>query len=221
MKVFAAIWCVTMLLSVAVHAQAIPSWRVEATVGISHFQQQVKQEVGGITGNRLVDETAVGLHVSGAYTLYEYIAVGVFARAERGNRHAARFAGFDSEGRTQVRDAVGGHFAELWLGPVVQLRWKLLSLDIGYGAMGVRSDDARQDLPSSTGDTEAAFTTHPALAWLAALRANVPIVENLDAVLAVEYRFRYYTQRGGNSLVGNIEHGTQSITPLLGVAYRW
>lgn len=213
--------CLYVLLSVAVCAQETPLWHVEAAIGISHFQQQVKQEVGGVTGNRLVDETALGLHVAGTYSVHDIVAVGVFARAERGNRHAARFAGFDSEGRTQVRDAVGGHFAELWLGPLVQLRWKLLSLDIGYGAVGIRSDDARQDIPSSTGDTESALTTKPALAWLVALRANVPVVDRLDAVLAVEYRFRYYTERGGNPLVGNIEHGTQSITPLLGVAYRW
>lgn len=216
-----AIWCLCAVLSATAYAEENPLWRVEADMSISHFQQQVKQEIGGVSGNRLVDETAIGLHATGLYSLQDFLAVGVFVRADRGNRHAARFAGFDSEGRTQVRDAIGGHFTELWVGPLAQLRWKLLSLDIGYGALGMRTDDARHDLPSSTGDTESALATNPAVAWLAALGANVPVVDNIDIVLKIEYRFRYYTKRGGNPLAENIEHGTQSISPLLGVAYRW
>lgn len=196
-------------------------WRVEAGVSFSHFQQQVKQEVGDERGERLVDETQLGLFVSGIYRLHELLAVGVFLEADRGNRHAARFAGFDDAGKTVVSGRVGGHYTEFWFGPLLQFRWNYLFFDAGYGLVGIRSDDARTDLPSATGDTESAFTTHPVIAGLLALGASVPVVDRLDVVLKAEYRFRYYTERGGEPLMGDIEHGTQSIAPLLGIAFRF
>ena len=216
------LWCL-LISSVAVTPLAAQDndWRVEAGITFSHFQQQVKQEVGDTRGHRLVDETQLGLYLSGTYRLHDNIAVGLFLEADRGNRHNARFAGFDAERKTQVRDLIGGHYTEFWFGPVVQFRWKQLFLDAGYGLVGFRSDDARTDLPSTTGDIESALTTHPVIAGLIAIGANVPIVDRLDVVLKAEYRFRYYTERDGNPLAGDIEHGTQSIAPVLGIAYHF
>lgn len=196
-------------------------WRVEAGVTFSHFQQQVKQEVGDERGERLVDETQLGLYLSGTYRLHDILAVGLFVEADRGNRHNARFAGFDDEGRTQTTGLVGGHYTEFWFGPLLQFRWRQLFLDAGYGLVGVRTDDARTDLPSTTGDMESALTTHPVISGLIALGIGVPVIDQLDVVLKAEYRFRYYTERDGNALAGDIEHGTQSIIPVLGVAYRF
>ena len=216
------LWClVVCVVSAAPLSAQGADWRVEAGVTFSHFQQQVKQEVGDKRGDRLVDETQLGLYLSGTYRLHDNIAVGLFLEADRGNRHNARFAGFDEEGTTQIDNLVGGHYTEFWFGPLVQFRWRQLFLDAGYGLVGIRSDDARTDLSSTTGDTESALTTHPLIAGLIAIGANIPIVGRLDAVLKAEYRFRYYTGRDGNPLAGDIEHGTQSIAPVLGVAYRF
>jgi hypothetical protein len=56
---------------------------------------------------------------------------------------------------------------------------------------------------------------------LISLGANVPITESLEIILKAEYRPRYYSKRGGEPIVGNIEHGTQSIAPLIGLAWTW
>lgn len=197
------------------------SWRVEAGVTFRHFQQQVKAEVGQPRGDRLVNEFELGALLSGMYRVHEYLSVGAFVRIDRGERLLARFAGFDATGRTQVKDALGGLYTEFWVGPLLHSRWKQLSLEIGFAPIGVRNDMARTDLPSSTGDTEAAFSLHPTIAWLLSLGANVPLADHLELIVKVEYRPRYYSKRGGNPIVGDIEHGTQSVAPLIGLAWKW
>jgi len=202
-------------------AQEQRLWRAEGGVTFRHFQQQVKAEVGQPRGDRLVNEFELGLLLSGSYSVHEYVSIGAFMRVDRGERLAARFAGFDASGRTTVKDAVGGLYTELWLGPLVQATWKQLSVEVGFAPFGLRDDMARADLPSATGDTESSFTLHPTIAWMFAVGANVPLAETIDVFLKVEYRPRYYSKRGGNPIVGEIEHGTQSVVPVFGVGFRW
>jgi len=209
------------VLSSSMYAQSPTPWRLEGGMTFRHFQQQVKAEVGQPRGDRLVNEFELGALVSGLYELHEYVAVGLFLRADRGERFAAQFDGFDASGKTKTKDAIGGLYSELWLGPLVQLRWKQLSLDLGYAPIGIRDDMARSDLPSASGDTESAFTLHPTIAWVISLGANVPLSESFDVILKAEYRPRYYSKRGGDPIVGNIEHGTQSIAPLIGIGWRF
>ncbi len=197
------------------------SWRVEGALTFSHFQQQVKQKIGGETGEKLVNEFQIGLGLSGTYRIMDFLAAGLHLRLDRGERSAARFEGFDGNGATQVTGQTGGTYSELWFGPLVQFSWKGLMAEVGYGAIGIRNDDARDDLPSSSGSTEDAFTTSPAVAWLLGLGGNIPVCENLDAVIKVEYRVRYYTQRGREDILDGVEHGTQSIAPLVGVAWHF
>jgi hypothetical protein len=195
-------------------------WRVEGGVTISHFQQQVKRAVGDVRGQRLVNEFHLGLALSGGYRIHEYIHAGMFVRADRGERYLARFNGFDAQGRTQTKDGIGGTYSELWIGLLLQLQWKQLSLDLGYAPYGSRLDNARGDIPNDDGITDGAFSLHPTIAWLISLGGNFSLVDNLDAVIKIEYRPRYYSKRGGVTLLNDIEHGTQSIVPVFGIAYR-
>ncbi len=196
-------------------------WRTEGGITFSHFQQQVKQEIGGTQGERLVNETSLGVLLSGSYAILDWLEGGLYIRTDIGERSAGRFAGFDSLGSTEVTGQVGGSFSEFWAGPFVRASWKSLSAEIGYGAVGLRSDDARTDLPSASGDTASTFTTSPVVAWMIALGANVPITTNLDLFVKAEYRVRYYVERGGEDILTGIEHGTQSIAPVIGIGYRW
>ncbi|HLF19374.1 MAG TPA: hypothetical protein VI704_01160, partial [Bacteroidota bacterium] len=148
-------------------------------------------------------------------------SAGLFLQFDRGNRLAAMFDGFNNEGRTITKDKVGGDFSEIWFGPLMRLHWKKLFAEGGYGMMGNRMDEARTDLASSTGDTTSSFSFHPAIALLAAIGAGVAITDNLDLIVRMEYRLRYYTKRGGNTLGNNIEHGTQNITPFVGISWKF
>jgi hypothetical protein len=196
-------------------------FRVEASLTFSHFQQQVKTELGGARGERLVNEFQIGIGGVGTYRFHDNIAAGLFLRLDRGQRNAGQFAGFDAEGRTVLQNAIGGTYLEFWFGPVIQLSWRMTILEIGYAIVGVRSDKGRNDLPATSGSIDGSFSVNPSVAWLLALGGNVPLDDALDLVLKVEYRIRYYNRRGGESLAGSIQHGTQSLVPLVGIVWKW
>lgn len=219
MKSFIAVFWIVSFINITLTAQEL--WRVEGGVTFRHFQQQVKAEVGQPRGDRLVNEFELGALLSGTYRVHEYLSVGAFVRVDRGERLQARFSGFDATGRTQVKDALGGLYTEFWIGPLLQGRWRQMSLEVGFAPIGRRNDMARTDLPSSTGDTDGSFTLHPRIAWLFSLGANVPLADHFDLILKAEYRPRYYSKRGGNAIAGGIEHGTQSVAPLIGLAWKW
>lgn len=210
---------------VAVHSlpcqQQATSWRTEGGISVSHFQQQVKRAVGDVRGQRLVNEFELGALLSGSYRIHEFVHLGIFARADRGERFLARFNGFDAEGRTQTKDGVGGTYTEFWIGPLVQLHWKQLTLDLGFAPYGYRNDNARDDIPNVSGSTDGSFSLHPTIAWLVSLGGSFSLLEQLETTIKVEYRPRYYSQRGGDDLANNVEHGTQSVVPIIGVACQF
>lgn len=217
---FTALTLLTVMLTVAAPAIAQTPWTVEGLVTVSHFQQQVKAEVGDPRGERLVYEYEFGVMASGLYRLLPYLSAGAFARADAGRREAARFDGFAPDGTTQVAGRVGGPYTEFWAGPMLRGHWRRVSLDVGYALIGVRSDDGRPDLPNESGATSGAFSTHPTIAWLVSAGGSIPLIERLDLALRLEYRGRYYHRRGGEPLASNIDHGTQSIAPMVGVSWR-
>lgn len=211
----------TLISSYSLTAQTEQPWRAEAGITFSHFQQQIKQEIGGERGERLVNETSIGLLLTGSHDILEWLSAGLYVRLDAGERNAARFSAFDSLGRALTTGMLGGNFTEFWAGPFVRASWKSLSAEIGYGAIGIRNDDGRADLPSASGDTTASFRTSPVVAWMAGLGATVPVNQDLDVFIRAEYRVRYYVERNGEDILNGAEHGTQSFTPVIGVGYRW
>lgn len=208
-------------LPISLQSQSDYPLKVDAGITFSHFQQQVKEEIGGARGERLVDETSLGLALSGSYALLQWLDGGIFLRGDVGNRIAARFNGFDSAGGTVTTGEVGGSFSELWVGSFLRTSWKSLSAELGYALIGTRSDAGRSDLPSTSGDTTSSFTTSPTVAWMITLGGAVPITEQLHFFVEAEYRVRYYVQRGGEDILTGVEHGTQSLAPIIGIRYVW
>ena len=201
-------------------AQDSTPWSVEGGITISHFQQQVKSEIGGSKGDELVNNFEFGLIATGTYSFNKYFAAGLFTRFDTGERNMANFDGFDAEGKTTVKNKVGGSYNEFWLGMMVRGMWKQFTLDVGYAPVGFRKDDARTDLPSTLGNISDSFETHPSIAWLIALGGNISVGETIDIFIKVEYRVRYYNKRGGEKLEGDVNLGSQSIAPIIGVAFK-
>jgi hypothetical protein len=54
-----------------------------------------------------------------------------------------------------------------------------------------------------------------------AVGGGVPVTELLQVVIRVEYRIRYYNRRVAGALQNDINHGTQNITPFIGVAWAF
>ncbi|MFN3199500.1 MAG: hypothetical protein ACE366_13935 [Bradymonadia bacterium] len=196
------------------------SWRFDVGLTLSRFEQQVKSEIGGARGERLVEESRLGAVTYATWHAWGPLSVGGFLQYDAGTRRAGRFEGLDENNMTVVEGEVGGGFSELWLGPVVRGQWKQLYLELGYGLLGRRTDDARGDLPNTAGNVDDALETSPTVAWMFGLGAHVPITETLDVALRVNYRIRYYDQRGGKPLVDELVHGTQDITPFIGLSWR-
>jgi hypothetical protein len=186
---------------------------------ISHFQQQIKQKVGDPRGERLVHENEFGFLFSGRYHFNDNLSAGLFFRTDFGKREAALFDGFDSDGKTKVKNRIGGNYFEFWFGPEIMLHWKQLFAEIGYGLVGIRNDDGRSDIPSNSGDISGSFTTSPSISWMFSLGGQIPVFKKFDIMIKVEYRLRYYNERNGEPLLNNIEHGTMNISPIIGVRF--
>ncbi len=193
--------------------------RFDLGLTFHRFEQQVKSEIGGARGERLVEESAVGLSGIATWRFWGPLSFGAFARFDSGTRNAGRFVGLDDENQTIVEGEVGGDFDELWLGPLLRAQWKMLFIELGYGALGLRNDDARGDLATADGDTDNALRTSTTVAWLAAIGGQVNVWSNLDVVFRAEYRVRYYDRRDA-PLMDELVHGTQSFSPIVGVAWR-
>ncbi len=194
--------------------------RFDGSLGFAHFQQQAKPRVGTPRGERLVEYTAFTLSLAGTYDVHRYLAVGVFAELDLGVRRAGELVGFDAEGRATIDPAIGGSYTEFWTGLGARGQWRNLFLDLGYAVFARRWDSGRDDLPASDGGTDGAFAPQLSVRWLGALGGTIDIRPSLAIVLRLEWRIRYYDERGGNPLMDGIVHGTQELRPLIGVAWR-
>ena len=128
------------------------------------------------------DFLAVAIGTShGAYKFKEVFAAGFFLQYDTGTRNTARFSGL-TNGKVQIIEKRGGAFTELWIGPYFSVSWKSLFAEIGYALIGTRTDAARDDLPSTTGNLTSAFETSPTVAWILALGGSIPIETDFDVV---------------------------------------
>ncbi len=212
----------TLLFVDVMRGQDSLRWNVEAGFTYSAFQQQVKAEVGDPRGERLVNQTEFGILLLGSFQVWEFVHVGAFAQFDRGNRHAARFNGFDAAtGKTVTKDKIGGNYREFWFGPMVRLQWKSITGETGWALAGFRDDEARTDLVGATGDTTGTFDLLPSVAFFGSLGAMVPLHEEVSLIVRFEYRLRYYKGRQGEQFRNQIEHGTQNITPYIGMSWRF
>jgi hypothetical protein len=197
-----------------------PPVRLDAGLTFSRFEQQVKTDLGGARGERLVEEFQLGFAHALTYRVWRFVHLGGFMQLDLGRREAARFAGFGADGAPVTEGRVGGRYVELWMGPLVRLEWRRVFGELGYALYGARRDDARDDLPSDTGDRTGTLRTSATVAWSFAVGGRVPLAEHLDLVLRLQYRIRYYDERRGVPLAGGAVHGTQNFTPFVGVAWH-
>ena len=208
-----------LLISSQILAQNEHEWLIESGITFNHYQAQIKAEVGDPRGERLTNNFELGLNISSSYKWNNWFASGLFLRTDWGQRELALFNGFDSDGKTTIKDKVGGTYSELWFGPMIQAFWKQLIFELGYAVVGLRKDNGRKDIPNSSGETDGVFSINPTVAWLVNVGGFITLSDALDVTIKIEYRGRYYNERGGKKLLNNIDHGTQSIVPVLGI--RW
>ncbi|MEZ4359428.1 MAG: hypothetical protein R3B48_04550 [Kofleriaceae bacterium] len=218
-RALAALVLAAVALLAPATARAEPI-RLDASLGLSRFQQQAKPRVGTPRGERLVEHNALSVATHGAWRPYRFLALGAFVEADVGQRRSGELAGFDAEGRATIEPAVGGSYAEVWAGLLLRGHWRGAFAEVGYPLLARRWDRGRADLPDERGGTDGALSPILTVRWMAALGGSVPITGCLDLTVRLEWRIRYYDQRDGVDLAGGIVHGTQEIRPLFGLAWR-
>ncbi len=201
------------------HAYQSERFRLDVALGFHRFEQQVKAEIGGEAGVPLVEETAGALGLEATYNVWKFLRFGLFAQLDVGSRYATRFDRIE-DGAPIVEERTGGRYTEIWLGPMVRFQWRGLFAQVGYGALGIRSDTARDDLPGEDGRTDGWLRVSPRIAWRFGVGVFAPVRDDLDVVLRVDYRVRYYVTRNGEPLADDLVHGTQDLTPFLGVSWH-
>ena len=193
-------------------------WVVEGGFVMLRTEQQVKAEIGGRGATALVNDVQLASGVFATARVWRFLRLGLFATFDVGRRSSATFEGLDDEGTATTVSLGGGPFTETWVGPLVQLRWRYLFGEAGWGAVAFRQDDGRGDLTAP--GTSGAFRASPRVAWMLGAGGYFPIYGAWDLMLRVTYRIRYYETRGGDDLASGVAFGQQTITPLVGITWR-
>jgi hypothetical protein len=107
------------------------------------------------------------------------------------------------------------------MGPLVRMEYRRAFVEVGYALYGARRDGARDDLPGEGGTRTGVLTTSATAAWAFAIGGRFALAPDVDLVVRLQYRIRYYDERGGRPLAGGAVHGTQNYTPFVGVAWTF
>jgi hypothetical protein len=184
------------------------------------FEQQVKPNVGDPLGEHLYDNSHVSFELSSYYKFNNYVAIGLYSRYDFGRRESSVYDRIE-DGKAVTKNVLSGRYYEFWLGPSLRLMYKHFFFDFGYALIGLRNDTGRDDLPDINGDTSGSFNIDPSVAYKFDLGASVEVIEKLDLIIKMQWQLRYYNQRGGNDLIDNLHHGTQNISPFIGLRYSF
>ncbi len=186
----------------------------------NRFEQQIKSEVGGEKGDLLTEDVEISLHFGFEYSLLEHWSLGLFIRFDQGTRELGQFDSLDSSNQPVIVNNIGGAFSEAWLGPYAGFRRGIFAVDLGYGLLGFRDDKARDDIKNINGESNGSFRTSLSVAWFISAGLTAPLLDFLDLSIRFEYRIRYYEFLDNKKLMGDIAHGTQNITPFIGIHWK-
>lgn len=187
---------------------------------LTFYTSAVERGTDGESNKQLVVDSSFGLYGAGSYRVWGPFSVGLFTQFETGDRRSGEFTGeFDENDVALVGERFGGTFWEFWFGPLIRAQYKGVFAEVGWGLVGLRNDDGRDDLAGEDGNTDT-FRSDPATAWLFGIGGAIPIADPFELILRLNYRIRYYTTRGGEDLTQGTGHGTQDLIPFVGVAWR-
>ena len=184
---------------------------------LNFYTSAVEVTTAGESNRRLSNDMSLGLHAAATWRIWGPFALGVYGQFETGNREYGHLMDVVDDVTVVSLDG-GGSFREIWVGPLLRVQWKSVFAELGWGPLGFRFDDGRTDLPAA-GRTDGAFRTTPSIAWLFGVGAAVPLIADLELVMRLNYRIRYYEVRGGEPLDGRLAHGTQDVIPFIGLAW--
>lgn len=203
------------LLLIALNASA-SEWGISSSFLLA--KEQVRAGDGASNGP-LFEDRQLALWLHWYHPLGESWAIGPFAHYEHGARRMCAYA-TNASGAPAPASCHSGTSNDFWLGPAARYRWESLFFEAQYILFGRRTDSAYASLAApEAGSTT--YSTHPFKAWVLTPGARVPLTESIDLLLKIEYRFLYYSSRGGRDLPGDQLYGNQAIRPQIGLSGRF
>lgn len=198
------------------------SFATELQVGTSFFysKEQAKGNSGASGGALFTDrQNSLSLHGYFQPLPESRVSFGAFTAFELGNRRSCEYGGLDAAGVPQPSGCRTGKYTQFWIGPSAQWVWRSLILQASYIVFGTRTDEAYPTLQSPSG-SNSTFRTHPWKAWILTPGLKLALTEQIEVFLKMEYRYLYYSKRGGGELSQGQLYGNQAIRPHFGLVVR-
>jgi hypothetical protein len=117
-------------------------WQTSATLTFAINKDGIHDR-NGQPAEKVFQHRYLGVLANATYGVRDWLGVGAFAMLERGSRTWSDFGGLDASGTPVLSSVRGGPYTMLWLGPMIQPRWKSFFLEIGYVLFGIRDDQYR------------------------------------------------------------------------------
>ncbi len=188
-------------------------WHLELALFPMLTQQQIE---GPNRDDLLTNEGGLSTALSVSYAPIEYIEPTLWMQLDVGTVRRAVFNRPDDSGVAEEAQAVEGSFWELWLAFMVRGRLGPAFVEAGWAPLILRGDTLRSDLPNTLGHTDGVFEGSRAVAWIFGGGASIPVFDNFDITLRLQFRIRYLVSRGGEPLDDDEETGQMTVWPFMG-----
>lgn len=193
-------------------------WHLEAALFPMLLEQQIE---GTNRDDRLTQDATLAAAVTFGFAPLEWFEPALWVQFDVGRVRRAVFSRPDDLGMTREEQLVEGAFWEMWIAFLARGRLGPGFVEAGWAPLILRHDDVRSDLPNDKGDTDGVFEGSRAVAFILAGGASIPVLDNLDITLRLQFRIRYLVSRGGEPLDDDEETGQMAIYPFAGAHYHF
>ena len=210
----------TLLLFDSSLAFAAKANRFSVDLALAPFMREQQIE-NPSRDDRVVREVGVVTRTTFSYAFVPWLEAGLYVAFDAGSGERTNYSRPAADGTATTVSRSAGAYWELWTGLFVRGVWGPAFFEFGWSPLVLRGDDGRADLASTTGDTSGTFRGNPFIAFMLAAGARVPIAPNLELKLILQFRIRYLSARGGDSLEASQNFGQMHLWPYIGLGYRF
>ncbi len=194
-------------------AEAPHRWHLELAVFPRITQQQIE---GPNRDDLLTNDAGISTAFSASYAPIPYIEPGIWVQLDAGSVRRAVFSRPDENGDTSELQEVDGSYWSLWMAFMLRGRLGPAFAEVGWAPLILRDDTTRADLPNTKGETDGVFVGSRSVAWILGGGASIPVFDNFDITLRMQFRIRYLVSRGGEPLADEEETGQMTLWPYVG-----
>jgi hypothetical protein len=188
-------------------------WHIELAVFPVLTQQQIE---GPNRDDLLTNDGGISTALSLSFAPIKYIEPTLWMQFDAGSVRRAVFSRPDDNGETTETDVVEGSYWSLWIAFMLRGRLGPAFAEVGWAPLILRDDSTRTDLPNTKGETDGLFEGSRAVAWIFGGGASIPVFDNFDITLRLQFRIRYLVARGGEPLADEEETGQMTVWPFIG-----